>query len=406
MKILTVNSGSSSLKFKVFSMCTDSLLVSGIVECIGQCDIGSFLIYKNLPKNLSKKETINATTHSQALEYVLKLFEDPEYGCLEHIDDLIAVGHRVVHGKDVYNSSILITKESLEILKSFIELAPLHQPANITGIEACMKILPDKPMVAVFDTAFHQTMPAEAFMYGVPYEYYTDYGIRRYGFHGTSHKYVAQRAAEILKKSFNDLNLITLHLGNGASITAIKNGKVIDTSMGFTPLEGIMMGTRSGDLDPAIVPFLMHKLNCDWETMDKLLNKKSGLLGLSGISNDMRDLVEKKNAGNDRAKIAYDVFIYKIVKYVGAYYAAINAKLDAIIFTAGIGENSIDVRRDICNRLKYFGVKLDNERNNVISNTPRLITANDSFIDVYVIPTDEELLMARDTFEIYKKINS
>ncbi len=405
MKILTVNSGSSSLKFKLFSMKCHSLLVSGLVERIGMTSEGSYLMYKNLVNNKTKKESIPATDHTQALEYVLKLFVDKEYGCLENIDELIAVGHRVLHGKDIYKHSTLVTKEVIEILKGFIELGPLHMPPNIRGIEACMQILPNTPMIAVFDTSFHQTMPAEAYMYGIPYEYYTDYGIRRYGFHGTSHKYVAHQAAKIINKSFDDINLITLHLGNGASITAIKNGKVIDTSMGFTPLEGIMMGTRSGDLDPAIIPFLMHKLNCNWATMDKLLNKKSGLLGLSGMSNDMRDIIEKKNNGNERAKIAYEVFVYRIIKYIGSYYAAINTKLDALIFTAGIGENAVDLRKDICERLGVFGMKLDVEKNKVISNTARSISSNDSYIDIYVIPTDEELLMALDTFEIYKKLN-
>jgi len=279
-------------------------------------------------------------------------------------------------------------------------------PANIAGVEACLKKLPGKSQVAVFDTSFHQTMPPEAFMYGIPYEYYKEYGIRRYGFHGTSHKYVCQQASKFLNKPLSDLNLITAHLGNGSSITAIKHGKVIDTSMGFTPLEGLIMGTRSGDLDPAIVPFLQHKLGCDWEAIDKILNKKSGLMGLSGISNDMRDLIEKKNEGDEKAKMAYNAFIYRIVKYIGAYYAAIGEKLDAIIFTAGIGENSVNVRADICGRLSVFGVKIDNEKNSDDSSAQRKITAKDSYLDVFVIPTDEELLIALDTFEIYKRINN
>jgi len=405
MKILTINSGSSSLKFKVFSMATNQLLAKGLCERIGLCEKGSDLSYKNLLKNANKTETIPATTHSAVLDYILKLFIDKDYGFLNNIDELIAVGHRVLHGKDVYSDSILVTKEVIEILKSFIELGPLHMPANIRGIEACMDILPNKPMVAVFDTSFHQTMPAEAFMYGLPYEYYTEFGIRRYGFHGTSHKYVSQQATEIMNKPFKDINLITLHLGNGSSISAIKRGKVIDTTMGFTPLEGIMMGTRSGDIDPAIIPFLLHKLkNCDWAEIDRILNKKSGLLGLSGFSNDMRDIIEKKNSGNDRAKIAYDVFVYRIIKYIGAYYTAIGEKLDGIIFTAGIGENAVELRKDVCNRLAVFGVKLDDEKNKAISNMPRLISGIDSYIDIYVIPTDEELLIAKDTYEIYKKI--
>ncbi|MBP7652645.1 acetate kinase [Candidatus Dependentiae bacterium] len=404
MKILTINSGSSSLKFKVFNMATDQLLAKGLCERIGLSEKGSDLNYKNIVLNKTKTETIPATSHSEVLDYILKLFIDKDYGFLENIDELIAVGHRVLHGKDVYGDSTLVTKEVIEILKTFIELGPLHMPANIRGIEACMEIMNNKPMVAVFDTSFHQTMPAEAFMYGIPYEYYTNYGIRRYGFHGTSHKYVTQKAAELTNKQIKDMNLITLHLGNGSSITAVKRGKVIDTSMGFTPLEGIMMGTRSGDLDPAIIPFLLHKLNCDWSDIDRILNKKSGLLGLSGLSNDMRDIMEKKHGGDDRAKIAYDVFVYRIIKYIGAYYTAIGEKLDGIIFTAGIGENAIDLRTDVCSRLSVFGVKLDVEKNKIISNSARLISSADSYIDIYVIPTDEELLIAKDTYEIYKKI--
>jgi len=404
MKILTVNCGSSSLKFKVFSMATDKLLAKGLVERIGQANKDAELSYKNLVNNTELQKKIVAKDHSEALHSILELFIDKEYGFLESINDLIAVGHRVLHGKDVYHDATLITKEVIELLKTYIDLGPLHMPPNIAGIEACMKILPDKPMVAVFDTSFHQTMPPEAYIYGVPYEYYTGLGIRRYGFHGTSHKYVANKTAEVMKKDLKDLNLITMHLGNGASITAIKHGKVIDTSMGFTPLEGIMMGTRCGDLDPAIVPFLMNKLSCTWSEIDNWLNKKSGMLGISGISNDMRDIIEHKNAGNERAQLAYNVFVYRIVKYIGAYYAAINEKLDGLVFTAGIGENCIEVRADVCNRLKILGVKLDAEKNAVISNMPRIISANDSFVPVYVIPTDEELLIAKDTFEIYNKI--
>ncbi|HPN32139.1 MAG TPA: acetate kinase [bacterium] len=404
MKILTINSGSSSLKFKVFSMASDKLLAKGVCERIGLCEKGSDLNYKNIESNKSRVETIPATSHSEVLDYLIKLFVDKEYGFLDNLDELIAAGHRVLHGKDVYKDSILVTKEVIEILKSFVELGPLHMPANIRGIEACMAIMKDKPMVAVFDTSFHQTMPAEAFMYGLPYEYYTDYGIRRYGFHGTSHKYISIKASEVMNKPAKDLNLITLHLGNGSSISAIKRGKVIDTSMGFTPLEGIMMGTRSGDLDPAIIPFLLHKLNCDWTTIDRILNKKSGLLGLSGMSNDMRDIIEKKNGGSERAKTAYDVFVYRIIKYIGAYYTAIGEKLDGIIFTAGIGENAVDLRADVCSRLSVFGVKIDLEKNKTISNSARIISSSDSYIDVYVIPTDEELLIAKDTYEIYKKI--
>ena len=403
MKILTINCGSSSLKFKLFSMANNSLLVKGVVDRIGAAK-GSDLIYINELKGIEKKEELPINDHASALDFLLKLFVNEKYGVLSNIEELIAVGHRVIYGKDIYHDSILITNENLQILKSFIELGPLHMPANIQGIEACKDKLPNTPQVAVFDTSFHHTMPQESFMYGLPYEYYTAFGVRRYGFHGTSHKYVANQAALTMNRSLSDLNLITAHLGNGASITAIKHGKVIDTSMGFTPLEGIMMGTRSGDLDPAIVPFLQNKLNCDWESVDKILNKKSGLLGISGISNDMRDIIEKKNAGDERAKAAYNIFNYKIVKYIGAYYAAIGEKLDALIFTAGIGENSPYVRADICSRLGIFGIKISPEKNSEKSAFAKIISAKDSYLNVYVIPTDEELLIAKDTYEIYKKI--
>jgi acetate kinase len=405
MKILTINCGSSSLKFKVFNMYNEELLASGLAERIGLSEKGALMTYKNYVNNEKTKETIPARKHSTVLNYILDMLVHEKYGVLRSISEIRAVGHRILHGKDVFKKSALITQEDIFKLKEFIEMGPLHMPANITGIEACMEKMPSVPNVGVFDTSFHQTMEAEAYMYGLPYEYYSKYGVRRYGFHGTSHKYITHKLSEILDKPLNSLNAIIMHIGNGASISAIKNGKVIDTSMGFTPLEGIMMGTRSGDMDPAIILFLMHKLNITIEEIDTILNKKSGLLGLSGFSNDMRDIVKNKdNIYN--AKIAYDVYIYKIIKYIGAYYAAINDDLDGIVFTAGVGENSKGLRLDVCKKLSHFSIELDESKNNLPNESYRLISSENSKIKIFVIPTDEELMIAKDTYDIYKKINS
>lgn len=339
--------------------------------------------------------------HRKALELVLNALIDPNYGAISSMDEIGAVGHRVVHGGEKFASSVLIDDEVMEALNDCIDLAPLHNPPNIMGIEACKELMPDTPMVGVFDTAFHQTIPMSNYIYPLPYELYEKYGIRRYGFHGTSHKYVALRTAAILNKNLEDLNIISCHLGNGASVCAIKEGKSIDTSMGFTPLEGLAMGTRTGDLDPAIIPFIMEKENLNLEEINELFNKKSGVLGISGISSDFRDLEEAAEEGNERAQLALDVFVNRVKKYIGAY-AAIMGEVDALVFTAGIGENSISIREKICENLECIGVILDKERNQV-RGKETIVSKNDTSTTILVVPTNEELMIAKDTLELVQK---
>lgn len=398
MKILVVNAGSSSLKYQLIDMENEQAVAKGGCERIGL--EGSFLKHKT-----AKGETMIEKAlpdHKVAVQLVLDTLTDAEWGVIGSMKEIDAVGHRVVHSAEDFNCSVFLTDDVMKICAANSELAPLHQPANITGIEACRAVMPDTPMVGVFDTAFHSTMPDYAYMYALPLEFYEKYKVRRYGFHGTSHKYVSALAAEYLNNP--DAKIITCHLGNGSSISAVKGGKCVDTSMGFTPLEGVPMGTRSGDLDPAVVEYLCGKLNKTVGEVLTILNKKSGVSGVSGVSSDFRDLRAAKDAGNDRARLALDLFTYRVKKYVGSYAAALGGA-DAIVFTAGIGENDADVRESVATGLEYMGAKLDPEKNRARSGEPvREISAADSRVKILVIPTNEELVIARETREIVEKI--
>ncbi len=396
MKVFVINSGSSSIKFQLIDTQTRNYIIKGIVERIGEHDS---LIRWSLKEGGSYRIEQKIENHKHALDEVFKILLDKEKGAISSLDEIDAVGHRVVHGGEKFKSSVLIDKDVLNSIKEYSILAPLHNPANITGIEAAMELLPNVPQVAVFDTSFHANMPRRAYLYALPYEFYSEKKIRRYGFHGTSHKYITERAIELLGLDINNSKLITCHLGNGASITAVKNGYSVDTSMGLTPLEGLVMGTRSGDMDPAITLFLMETYGYKPEELDKIYNKKSGLLGLSGISNDMRDIMEEMEKGNERAKIAYEVFIYRVKKYIGAYLAVLNGA-DAIIFTAGIGENNAHIREDICRNLEFFGIKIDKEKNEQANGKEVIISTDDSKVKVLVIPTNEELKIALETENI------
>lgn len=392
MKILVINCGSSSLKYQLIDMETEELMAKGLVERIGI--EGSRIKHETIGK---EKKTIETPMqdHKRALELVMESLTNEEYGAIKSLDEIDAVGHRVVHGGEDFAQSVIIDEKVLKGIEDNVEIAPLHNPPNIMGIKACQRLLSNVKQVAVFDTAFHQTMPAESYIYALPYEYYEKYKIRRFGFHGTSHKYITNRAAEMLGKDVNEVNLITCHLGNGSSICAVKNGKSIDTSMGFTPLEGLAMGTRCGDLDPAILPFLMEKENLSTDEINTLINKKSGVLGISGVSSDFRDIEAARDEGNKRAKLALDIFEKRVRGYIGSYMTELD-HVDAIVFTAGVGENSIEMRESIVNGLKSLGIKIDTERNNV-RGEDKLISADDSSIKIFVIPTNEELMIARDT---------
>ena len=392
MKILVINCGSSSLKYQLIDMETEELMAKGLVERIGI--EGSRIKHETIGK---EKKTIETPMqdHKRALELVMESLTNEEYGAIKSLDEIDAVGHRVVHGGEDFAQSVIIDEKVLKGIEDNVEIAPLHNPPNIMGIKACQRLLPNVKQVAVFDTAFHQTMPAESYIYALPYEYYEKYKIRRFGFHGTSHKYITNRAAEMLGKDVKEVNLITCHLGNGSSICAVKNGKSIDTSMGFTPLEGLAMGTRCGDLDPAILPFLMEKENLSTDEINTLINKKSGVLGISGVSSDFRDIEAARDEGNKRAKLALDIFEKRVRGYIGSYMTELD-HVDAIVFTAGVGENSIEMRESIVNGLKSLGIKIDTERNNV-RGEDKLISADDSSIKIFVIPTNEELMIARDT---------
>ncbi|NLY52298.1 MAG: acetate kinase [Firmicutes bacterium] len=402
MKILVINSGSSSLKYKVFDMTDESVLASGLVEKIGIAGDSQLVTYQPTGRDKIRGEE-SLPTHRDALRHVLNQLSDPEVGVVDSLSEIRAVGHRVLHGKELFTESTLITEKEVELLKTLIEVGPLHMPANIGGIEACMALMPGVPQVAVFDTAFHQTMPKAAYLYALPYEYYERFGIRRYGFHGTSHRYLTQRTAELMGKSPDEINLITCHLGNGSSLAAVKGGKCYDTSMGFTPLEGLVMGTRCGDIDPAIIPFLGNKLNLSWDELDTLMNKKSGLLGLSGVSSDMRDLGAAREQGNELAQIAFDVFMHRLVAYIGAYYVELGGA-DAIVFAGGIGENDSEVRELVCERLAVLGVSIDRELNRSVRSREVKLSTEDSAIEVWVVPTDEELMIARDTLALSKEV--
>lgn len=395
MKVLVINCGSSSLKYQVLDMTNESLLCKGLVERIGMD--GSVITHEKIGMDKVKKE-VPMKDHKDAIEQVLAAIQDKEHGVVKSMDEIGAVGHRVVHAGEKFSKSVLITDEVIKTLEDCVELAPLHNPPNLLGIAACKQLMPSTPMVGVFDTAFHQTMPPESYIYAIPYEYYEKYGIRRYGFHGTSHKYVAERASKMLNTSLDDLKLITCHLGNGASVSAIKRGKCIDTSMGFTPLEGLVMGTRSGDIDPAIVTYIREKENLPQGKANDILNKKSGVLGISSVSSDFRDLEEAVAEGNERAALALKVFAHKVRFYIGAYIAEMNG-VDAIIFTAGVGENDVSMREIICDNLGNLGIKLDPVKNKV-RGKETIISADDARVKLLLIPTNEELMIARDTYDI------
>ncbi|MGL5315998.1 MAG: acetate/propionate family kinase [Peptostreptococcaceae bacterium] len=398
MKILVLNCGSSSLKYQLIDMSNEEALCVGLVERIGI--EGSVL--KQEKDGVEGKLVVEQPmkNHQDAIKLVLDALVDPTYGGVKEMSEIEAVGHRVVHGGEKFASSVVITDEVKAALEECVELAPLHNPANIMGIEACEAILPGVPMVGVFDTAFHQTMPASSYLYGLPHELYTKYGIRRYGFHGTSHKYVSQRAAAMLGKNIEDTKIITCHLGNGASIAAVDGGKCIDTSMGFTPLEGLIMGTRCGDIDAAILPFLMEKEGLDAKGLSDLMNKQSGVYGMTGISSDFRDIEGAAKEGNELAQTALVAYDKKVKKYIGAYAAEMGG-VDAIVFTAGVGENGIATRENIMADMEFLGTKIDKEANNV-RGKERVISTEDSKVKILLVPTNEELMIARDTLALVK----
>ena len=391
MNVLVINCGSSSLKFQLINSDTEAVLAKGLCERIG---IDGRLTYQ--PAGGEKETTDKPMpTHTEAIQFVINALTDADTGVVASLDELGAVGHRVVHGGEKFASSALITEEMIKAVEECNDLAPLHNPANLIGIRACQELMPNVPMVGVFDTAFHQTMPEKAYMYGLPYEYYDKYKVRRYGFHGTSHSFVSKRTAEFLGRAYDDTKTIVCHLGNGASICAVLNGKSVDTSMGLTPLEGLVMGTRSGDVDPGALEFLAKKEGLDITGLLNMLNKKSGVHGLSGISSDFRDLAAGAEAGNKQAQIAIEVFAYRVAKYVGSYVAAMNG-VDAIAFTAGIGENDGSIREKVCSYLGYLGITIDKEANSKRGEEIVISTA-DSKVKVLVIPTNEELAIARET---------
>ena len=396
MKILVLNCGSSSLKYQLINMETEEVLASGKYERIGEDE--AFITHKVNGQKIEIKHP--AKTHEEAVDFTLKQLINPEYKVIDSLDEISAIGHRLVHGGEKINKSVVITDEVVEVLKECIDLAPLHNPAGIIGIEACKKVMPGKPMVGVFDTAFHQTMPKERYIYPIPYEYYKKYGIRKYGFHGTSHMYVSQRLAEIVKKDIKDLKIVTCHLGQGSSICAVEGGKSVDTSMGLTPLAGIPMVTRSGDMDPSVVTFLMKKEGWTAEEAENVLNKKSGVQGISGLAPDFREIEAASYGENERASIAIEKFKYEIASYIAKYAVAMNG-IDYIVFTGGVGENQINIRKGICEKLEFMGVKIDVEANNV-RGEEKEISAPDSKVKVYLVPTNEELMIAKETARLIK----
>ena len=398
MNVLVINCGSSSLKFQLINAETEKVLAKGLCERIG---IDGRLTYQPAGGEKEKSD-LAMPTHTEAIQFVIDALTNEKTGVVKSLDEIGAVGHRLVHGGEKFASSVVITDEVKKAVEECNDLAPLHNPANLIGVAACEKLMPGTPMVAVFDTAFHQTMPEKAYMYGLPYEYYEKYKVRRYGFHGTSHSFVSKRAAEVMGKSYDEVKTIVCHLGNGSSVSAVLNGKCVDTSMGLTPLEGLVMGTRSGDIDPAIMEFIAKKENLDIEGVMEVLNKKSGVFGLSGgLSSDFRDLTDAMNAGDKKAKIAMDVFSYRVAKYIGSYSAAMNG-VDDIVFTAGIGENDDYVREEVCKYLGYLGVDFDSEVNKGLRGKEAELTKEGSKVKVFVIPTNEELAIARETLALVK----
>ena len=396
MKVLVINCGSSSLKYQLIDSETESVLAKGLCERIG---IDGALTHQPAGKD-KIKSTPAMPDHKTAIGIVIDQLTDKENGVVESLDEIGAVGHRIVHGGEKFTKSCLITDEVIKEVEECSVFAPLHNPAGLIGVRACQELMPGLPMVAVFDTAFHQTMPEKAFLYGIPRKYYDEDGIRRYGFHGTSHQFVSLETAKVLGKDIKDLKIIVCHLGNGASVTAVKGGESVDTSMGLTPLAGIPMGTRSGDIDPSIVTFLMKQENLTPDEMDTILNKKSGKLGVSGVSFDDRDIEAAAKEGNERAKLAIDTFVYQVIGYIGRYAAQMNG-VDVITFAGGVGENGPEVRSKICKSLEFLGVKIDEEKNNVRGKECEISTP-DSKVKVYIVPTNEELMIARDTMNLVK----
>ncbi len=396
MNVLVINCGSSSLKYQVINSETEGVLAKGQCERIG---IDGRRVYE--PAGGEKEITQAAMpTHKQAIQIVIDALTNEKTGIIKSLDEIGAVGHRIVHGGEKFAASAIITDEMIETVEACSDLAPLHNPANLIGVRACQELMPHTPMVGVFDTAFHQTMPKEAYLYGVPYEYYEKYAVRKYGFHGTSHSYVSKRAAAVLDKPYESLKTIVCHLGNGASVCAVKNGQSVDTSMGLSPLEGLVMGTRSGDIDPSAVEFIAKKEHLDLSGVLNVLNKKSGVMGLSGVSSDFRDIEAAEQAGNERAATAQQVFNYRVIKYIGAYAAAMNG-VDCICFTAGVGENNGVLRKQICENLAYLGIQIDDEANSK-RGEETVISTPDSKVKVLVIPTNEELAIARETVALVK----
>jgi acetate kinase len=396
MKILVLNCGSSSVKYQLIDTQQTVAMAKGLVSRIGMSE--SVISHKPFDRP-ETKVSAEILDHIVACEYVVSMLLSPNHGVIKDKSEIDAIGHRVVHGGEEFKDSVLITPELMSALRNLIELAPLHNPHNIRGINACQKTLPNIPQVAVFDTAFHSTMPPHAYIYGIPYVFYKRYGIRRYGFHGTSHRYVSDRAAAMLGKPLDKLKIITAHLGNGASVAAVDHGKSVDTSMGFTPLEGLLMGTRSGDLDPAIILHIMAREELSLHEGNTMLNKHSGLAGISGVSSDMREIIEASNKGHENAKLALDVFCYRLKKYIGSYIAAMNG-LDALVFTAGVGENSAPVRALTCDKMDGLGLKIDDEKNKNMGGKESNISTSDAKVQTLVIPTNEELVIALDTQRI------
>ena len=395
MKILVLNCGSSSIKYKLYDMDDESVLAQGGVERIG---LDEAFLKLTLPNGEKKVLMHDMPDHKEGVNFVFQTLLSPEYGAIKSLDEIDAVGHRIVQGGDLFEKSCIVTKEVEDGIESLCDLAPVHNAGHLRGLRAVDHLMPHVPQVTVFDNAFHSTMPPKAFLYAVPYEFYEKWHVRRYGFHGTSHRYVSHRVAELMGRDIKDLKIVTCHIGNGASVAAIKDGKVIDTSMGLTPLAGVMMGSRSGDIDPSAVTYLMQKTGMEPQEMADFLNKKSGVLGITGISSDMREVESAAKEGNERARLALDMYNYRIKKYIGAYAAAMGG-LDVIVWTAGVGENQIGTRLDACSGLEFLGVKMDAEANNC-RGQEKLISAPDSRVQVWVVPTDEEIVIARDTMDL------
>lgn len=396
MKILVLNCGSSSIKYALYNMDDKTVMTSGGAERVG---LDNAFVKVKLADGSKKQVMHDIPEHTEGVKFIFSLLTDPEIGVIKDLKEIDAVGHRMVHGGEKFNKSVRLTDEVLEAFEACNDLAPLHNPANLKGVKAVSELMPGLPQVGVFDTAFHQTMPAHSYLYAIPYELYKEYGVRRYGFHGTSHRYVSQRVCDYLGVNPADKKIITCHIGNGGSVAAVENGKCVDTSMGLTPLEGLMMGTRSGDIDGGAITFIQKKLGLDADGMSALLNKKSGLLGITGISSDMREIDAAIEEGNELAKTALDMYNYRIKKYVGAYTAAMGG-CDIIVFTAGVGENQAQMREEVCANMEYMGVRLDTDKNKTIHGEEAIISTPDSKVTVCVIPTDEELMIATDTMNL------